>query len=151
MIDYVPGYVPCFFCSGRDFKESVQASRASVCICSTFLSASCKNGIICVHPGPETSSGGRSTPKNQTLVTTTSTSNKTRHGQPALHLSHLRARRLVLRDVHAVVDVQCAGRRVVRVGRDDELEVLRAELRRHHRDFRGAGAPRCRGCTVEIW
>jgi hypothetical protein len=60
-----------------------------------------------------------------------------RHAQLSLLISHLRRGRRGLCDAHAVVDVQCASGRAVRTaGRDDKMEVLRAELRRRHRAFR---------------
>ena len=72
---------------------------------------------------------------------------RARHGQLALHIRHLRARRLILRDAHAVVDIQCACSRAVRSRRDDELECLRAQLRRRHRTHR---AEREHGAAADV-
>ena len=41
------------FFAQENITSKLPSSRASVCTCSTFLSASCANGI-CVHPEPET-------------------------------------------------------------------------------------------------
>ena len=72
---------------------------------------------------------------------------RARHGQLALHIRHLRARRPILRDAHAIIDIQCTCSRTVRAGCDDELECLRAQFRRRHRTRR---AERENGATADV-
>ena len=59
--------------------------------------------------------------------------------QLALRKLHLHVRRILRHDAHAIIQVQRTCRLAVRVGRNDKLEVLGAQLRRRHRACRAEG------------